>query len=75
MTLKVAVALVVVESSETDDGLTMQPTCAVEEEIVHERLTVPLNPPVPVAVIVEVPFGQSVEPWTHGTLLSPVVMS
>lgn len=53
--LKVAVPLVVVESSEIDDELIVQPTFAVEDETVHERLTAPLNPPVPLAVIVEVP--------------------
>ena len=53
--LKVAVALVDVESSETDDGLNVQPILAVEDETVQERLIVPLNPPVALAVIVEFP--------------------
>ena len=53
--VKVALALVVVESSATDVGLSEQPIFAVEEETLQERLTVPLNPPVAVTVIVEVP--------------------
>jgi len=53
--LRVAVALVVLESSETDDGLSVQPIFAVEDETVQDRLTVPLNPLVALVVIVEVP--------------------
>jgi hypothetical protein len=53
--VRVAVALVVVESSETDKGLSEQPIFAVEDEMLHDRLTVPLNPPVALTVIVEVP--------------------
>ena len=51
--VRVAVALVVVESSETDDGLSEQPIFAVEDEMLHDRLTVPLNPPVALTVMVE----------------------
>jgi len=51
---KVAVPLVVVESSEIDDGFRVQPIFAVEDETVQDRLTVPLKPPVPLTVTVEV---------------------
>jgi hypothetical protein len=53
--VRVAAALVVVGSSATDDGFSVQPIFAVEDEVLHERLTVPLNPPVALTVIVEVP--------------------
>jgi hypothetical protein len=53
--LSVAVAVVVVESSETEVGLRVQPIFAVEDEMVQERSTVPLNPPVPLMVTVEAP--------------------
>jgi hypothetical protein len=49
----VRVAVVVVASRESDDGLTEQPIFAVEDERLQERLTVPLNPPVALTVIVE----------------------
>ena len=52
--VRVAVALVVVELREIDAGLTVQPTFAVEEEGLHERLIVPSNPPVALMVIVDV---------------------
>jgi hypothetical protein len=52
---KVAVPLVVVESSEIDDGLMVQPIFTVEDEGVQDRLTVPPKPPVPLTVMVEVP--------------------
>ena len=51
----VAVPLVFVASSEIDDGFRVQPIFAVEDETVQDRLTVPLKPPVPVTVMVEVP--------------------
>jgi hypothetical protein len=53
--LNVAVALALMESSETDGGLTVQPIFAVDDERLQERLTLPLNAPVPLTVIVEVP--------------------
>jgi len=56
VTLKVAVALVVVESSETDDGLIVQPILAVDDERLQDRWTVPVNPPVPLIVTVAVPI-------------------
>lgn len=52
--VRVAVAVVVVASREIDDGLTEQPIFAVEDERLHERFTVPLNPPVALTVMVEV---------------------
>jgi hypothetical protein len=52
--VKVAVALVVVLLREMDDGLTEQPIFAVEDERLHERVTVPLNPLIAKTVIVEV---------------------
>ena len=63
---KVAVALLVVESSETDEGLSVQPTLAVDDETVHERFTVPMNPPVAFTVIVEVPACPDEEIVTLG---------
>jgi hypothetical protein len=65
---KVAVALVVVESIETDDGFTVQPIFAVEAETVHERLTAPPNPPVPRTVMVEVAVSPADEIVTLGGL-------
>ena len=53
--VKVAVAPVVVESSATEVGLSEQPIFAVAEERLQERLTVPLNPPAALTVIVVVP--------------------
>jgi len=53
--VKMAVAPVVVESSATEVGLSEQPIFAVEEERLQERLTVPLNPPSALTVIVVVP--------------------
>ena len=53
--VSVAGALVVVESSTTDAGLSEQPIFAVEEERLQKRLTVPVNPPVAWTVTVEVP--------------------
>ena len=44
-----------VELRETDDGLRVQPILTVDDERLHDRLTVPLNPPVAVTVMVEVP--------------------
>ena len=55
VTVKVVVALVVVESSATDVGLSEQPILAVEDERLHARVIVPLNPPEALTVIVEVP--------------------
>ena len=52
--VRVAVTVVVVASSEIDDGLSTQPIFAVDEDRLHERVTVPLKPPVAVTVIVEV---------------------
>jgi hypothetical protein len=52
--VRVAVALVVEPLRDIVDGLTEQPIFAVEEERLHERVTVPLNPLMAVAVIVEV---------------------
>jgi len=53
--VKVAVAPAVVESSATEVGLSEQLIFAVEEERLQERLTVPLNPPAALTVIVVVP--------------------
>jgi len=53
--LKVETALVEVGLRETLDGLSVQPISAVEDERLHERLTVPLNPPVALTVMVDVP--------------------
>jgi hypothetical protein len=64
--LNVAVALPFVELRETDDGLTVQPILAVEDERLHERFTVPLNPPVPLTVMVEVPVCPDEEIVTLG---------
>jgi hypothetical protein len=55
VTVSVAVALVEVELRETDDGLSEQPIFAVEDETLHDKLTVPLNPLVALTVIVDVP--------------------
>jgi len=52
--VRVPVTVVVVASSEIDDGLTTQPIFAVDEDRLHERVTVPLKPPVAMTVIVEV---------------------
>ena len=52
--VRVAVTVVVVASSEIDDGLTTQPIFAVDEDRLHESVTVPLKPPVAMTVIVEV---------------------
>ena len=52
--VSVAVALVVVASSEIDDGLTEQPNFAVVDERLHDRVTVPRNPLMALTVIVEV---------------------
>ena len=55
VTVSFAVALVVVESSVTDVGLTEQLICAVEDERRHERVTVPVNPFLALTVMVELP--------------------
>lgn len=51
--VRVAVALVVVEFREIDDGFNEQPTFALAEETLHEKLIVPLNPLMALSVIVE----------------------
>ena len=64
--LKVSVALVVEEFSETAEGLSVQPILAVDDETLQERLTVPLNPPVALTVMVEVPVCPDEEIVTLG---------
>jgi len=49
------VAVVDAEFRETDDGLTVHPIFAVEDETAQDRLTVPLNPPEAWTVIADVP--------------------
>jgi len=52
--VSVAVAVVVEPLRDIDDGLTVQPIFAVEDERLHERVTVLLNPLIATTVIVEV---------------------
>ena len=54
-TVNVAVALVVEPPSVMEVGLSEQLIAAVEDDILQERSMVPLNPPVALAVIVDVP--------------------
>ena len=50
-----AVAAVEVELTDTDEGLSEQPIFAVEDERLHDKLTVPLNPLLALTAIVDVP--------------------
>jgi hypothetical protein len=70
--VRVAVALVVVLSTLTDVGLSVQVIFAVEDEGLQDRSTVPLKPLAAVTVMVDVPDCPGAEMLTLAGLADTV---